>query len=111
MNFQHVQKPKKQHHNKATNFESYILGDKVWLNNKYIKTKQYCKLKAKFFGPFKVLYPVEKQTYKLELPKKSKIYNYFPYITAGVRHHKKSVSRQDHVSNSTRQKQQQGVQN
>lgn len=83
----------------------------MWLNNKYIKTKQYYKLKAKFLRPFKVLYPVEKQIYKLELPKKSKIYDYFPCITAGIRHHKKSVSRQNHVSDSTRQKQSQGVQN
>lgn len=38
--------------------KSYILGKKVWLNSKYIKTKENCKLEAKFFVTFKVLYLV-----------------------------------------------------
>lgn len=37
-------------------------------------------LKFKFFGPFLVLYPIKKQVYKLELPKKWRIYNIF-YLT------------------------------
>ncbi len=45
--------------------KSYTLDDKVWLNSKYIKTLKNCKL-----GPFKVLYLIGKQAYKLELPKK-----------------------------------------
>ena len=49
---------------------SYASGDKVWLNNKYIKTKQNRKLEAKFFEPFQVLYLVGKQAYKLQLTKK-----------------------------------------
>ena len=34
-------------------------------------------LEAKFFGLFRVLYPVRKQTYKLELPKKWRIHELF----------------------------------
>ena len=55
----------------------YVSGDKIWLNNKYIKTKQNQKLEAKFFRPFKVLHPIGKQDYKLKLPKQWKIYNIF----------------------------------
>ena len=47
------------------------------MNSKYIKTKQNRKLEAKFFGPFRVLHPVEKQAYKLELPRKWRIHNVF----------------------------------
>ena len=46
---------------------SYAPGNKVWLNTKYLKTKQNRKLKVKFFGPFRVLHPVGQQTYQLEL--------------------------------------------
>ena len=53
------------------------LAEKVWLNSKYIKTKQNCKLEAKFFGLFRVLHHVGKQAYKLKLPKKWKIYDVF----------------------------------
>ena len=53
------------------------MGDKVWLNNKYIKTKQNRKLEARFFGPFQVLHPVGKQAYTLKLPKKWRIHNVF----------------------------------
>ncbi len=49
----------------------------MWLNSKYIKTKQNRKLEAKFFGPFRVLHPVGKQTYKLELPKKWRFHDVF----------------------------------
>ena len=76
-NLQHTQDLQKRAHNKDTKPRSYALGDKVWLNSKYIKTKQNRKLKAKFFGPFQVLHPVEKQAYKPELPKKRRIHNVF----------------------------------
>ncbi len=56
---------------------SYAPDEKVWLNSKYIKIKQNCKLKTKFFGSFRVLHLVRKQAYKLELPKKWKIHNVF----------------------------------
>ena len=76
-NFYHAQKLQKRAHNKGVNPKSYTPGDKVWLNSKYIKTKQNRNLEAKFFGPFRVLHPVGKQAYKLELPKKWKIHNVF----------------------------------
>ena len=38
-NLQHTQKLRKQAHNKRTKPKSYAFGKKIWLNNKYIKTK------------------------------------------------------------------------
>lgn len=58
----------------------YVSSKKVWLNHKYIKTKQNSKLKAKFFGFFQVLDPIENQAYKLNLSKMSKTYDIF-YIS------------------------------
>ncbi len=39
-------------------FKSYVSSNKIWLDNKYIKTKPNCKFKAKFFSSFQVLYLV-----------------------------------------------------
>ena len=69
-NLYHAQELQKRAHNKGVKPRSYSPGKKVWLNSKYIKTKHNRKLEAKSFGPFRVLHPVGKQTYKLELPKK-----------------------------------------
>ena len=38
-NFHHTQKFQKQAQNKRVKPKSYAVSDKVWLNNKYIKTK------------------------------------------------------------------------
>ena len=76
-NLYHAQKLQKQAHNKGVKPKSYAPSNKIWLNSKYIKTKQNQKLEAKFFGPFQVLHPVEKQVYKIELLRKWKIYNVF----------------------------------
>ena len=59
-NLLHTQDLQKQTHNKSVKPRSYSSDEKVWLNSKYIKTKYNRKLKAKFFGPFQVLYPVKK---------------------------------------------------
>ena len=68
-NLHHAEELQKRAYNKSVKPSSSVLGDKVWLNSKYIKTKHNRKLEAKFFGPFQVLHLVEKQTYKLELLK------------------------------------------
>ena len=42
-----------------------------------MKTKRNRKFEAKFFGTFRILHPVGKQAYTLELPKKWRIHNVF----------------------------------
>ncbi len=76
-NFQHIQELQKQYHDKYAKPRSYAPGKKVWLNSKYTNTKRNRKLKAKFFRSFRVLHPVRKQAYKLELLKKWKIHNVY----------------------------------
>ena len=39
-NFYYAQELQKRAHNKRVKPKSYALRDKVWLNSKYIKTKQ-----------------------------------------------------------------------
>ena len=76
-NFLHAQELQKRAQDKGIKPRSSAPGDKVWLNSKYIKTKRNRKLEAKFFGPFRVLHPVGKQTYKLELLRKWRIPDVF----------------------------------
>ena len=59
-NLYYAQELQKRAHDKGVKHRSYATGDKVWLNNKYIKTKRNRKLEAKFFRPFQVLHPVGK---------------------------------------------------
>ena len=76
-NLHHTQELRNRAHDIGVKPKSYAPSNKVWLNSKYIKTKRNGKLEAKFFGPFRVLHPVEKQAYKLELPKKLRIHETF----------------------------------
>ena len=76
-NLYYAQKFQKQTHDKGVKPRSYVPKDKVLLNNKYIKIKRNRKLEAKFFEPFQVLHPVEKQAYKFELPKRWRMHNVF----------------------------------
>ena len=76
-NLHYAQELQKRAHNKGVKPRSYAPGNKVWLNSKYIKTKKNRKLEAKFFGPFRVLHPIGKQAYKLELLKRWKIHDVF----------------------------------
>ena len=76
-NLHHAQELQKRAHDKGVKPRSYAPGDKVWLSSKHLRTKRNCKLEAKFLGPFRVLYPVGKQAYKLELPKKWRIHDVF----------------------------------
>ena len=57
---------------------SYRVGDKVMLNAKNIKTTRPSKkLNYKYIGPFEVELPIEKQAYRLKLPKSYQIHNVF----------------------------------
>ena len=76
-NLHHAQELQKRAHDKGVKPRSYAPGDKVWLSSKHLKTKRNRKLEAKFLGSFRVLHPVGKQAYKLELPKKWRIHNVF----------------------------------
>ena len=76
-NIHHIQQLQKKAHDKGVKLRNYASGNIVWLNSKYIKTKQNQKLEVKFFRPLWVLHPVGRQAYKLELPKKWKIHNAF----------------------------------
>ena len=76
-NLHHAQELQKRAHDKGVKPKSYAPGNKVWLNSKYLKTKQNWKLEAKFFRPFRVLHLVGKQAYKLELLRKWRIHNVF----------------------------------
>ena len=76
-NLQHAKEFQKQAQNKGVKSKSYAPGNKVWLNIKYIKTKQNRKLEVKFFEPFWVLNPIGKQAYKLKPLKKWRIHNGF----------------------------------
>ena len=69
-NLHHIQEFQKQAHYKGVKPKNYTPGNKVWLNSKYIKTKQNRKLETKFFSQFQMLYPIGKQVYKLELSRK-----------------------------------------
>lgn len=59
-NLHHTHEFQKQAHDKTVKPRSYAPGHKVWLNKKYIKTKQNHKLEAKFFSLFQVLHLVGK---------------------------------------------------
>ena len=76
-NLHHAQELQKRAHDKRVKPWRYTPSEKIWLNSKYIKIKCNQKLDAKFFGSFWVLYPIGKQTYKLELPKKWRICDIF----------------------------------
>ena len=76
-NLHHVQQLQKRAHDKGVKPRSYAPSEKVWLNSKFFKTKRNRKIEAKFFGPFRVLHPIGKQVYKLELPKKWRIHDVF----------------------------------
>ena len=76
-NLYYAQKLQKQAYDKGVKLKSYAPSEKVWLNSKYLKTKQNRKLEAKFFKLFQVVHLVGKQAYKLELPKRYRKHDVF----------------------------------
>ena len=76
-NLYHAQEFQKRAHNKRVKPQSYAPGKKVWLNSKIIKIKQNCKLETWFFGLFRLLHPIGKQAYKLELSRNERIHDVF----------------------------------
>lgn len=69
-NFEDIQELQKQYYTKNVKSRSYIPNNKVWLNNKYIKTKYNYKLKSKFISLLWILYLVKIKAYKIKLLKK-----------------------------------------
>lgn len=59
-NILHAQNLLKWAYDKKVKPRSYLLGEIIWFNSKYIKKKRNQKLKAKFFGRFQVLHLVWK---------------------------------------------------
>jgi hypothetical protein len=63
---------------KDTAFRPYKEGDQIWLDGKNLKTTHPThKLRAKRYGPFKVLKALSHVAYQLQLPQKWKIHNVF----------------------------------
>ena len=71
---------------------SYASGNKVWLNNKYIKIKQNCKLETKFFDPFQVFCLI-KNNLQTRITKKLEDQWYFLYVIVIAWYYKKGVDR------------------
>lgn len=79
-----------------------MLGDKVWLNNKYIITRnRNCKLEAKFFISFRVLYPISDRKTGLQIITIKDIENpqCFSHITAWIKHYKEKMSGWNNIFN------------
>ena len=56
----------------------YKVKDMVYFNSKNIKsTRPSKKLDYKYYGPYKIKLPIEKQAYRLRLPLSMKIHNVF----------------------------------
>ena len=67
-----------KHYNSKHKPRKYNVGDLVYLNSRNIEsTRPSKKLDWKFYGPYKVIEPVGKQAYKLNLPQTMKIHNVF----------------------------------
>lgn len=79
-NLFYIQKLLKKVSDEKIKNQSDVFSNKVWLNNKYIKTKQNQKFGNKSFSSFCVFYIVIKQSYKLKLLSKQKIYDIFSML-------------------------------
>ena len=67
-----------KYYNRKHKLQRYNVGDYVYLNSKNIdSTRPTKKLDWKFYGPYRIVKPVGKQAYQLNLPKSMKIHNVF----------------------------------
>jgi hypothetical protein len=63
---------------KDTNFVTHHKGDHVWLDAKNLRiTHPTHKLRAKRYGPFKIIKAISHVAYQLQLPPTWKIHNVF----------------------------------
>ena len=76
-NLYHTQRLQKEIDKKDVKPRSYAFSNNIWLNSKYIQTRQNQKFEVKFFESLRVLHLVDKQAYKLKLPKRLRIHNIF----------------------------------
>lgn len=88
-NLFYTQKLQKQVYDKGIKFQSYILGEKIWLNSKYFKIKENRNFNTKFFNLFRGFHLVSKQAYKLKLNRKFMI---LLCVTTKARYYKKRAS-------------------
>ena len=79
-NIYHTQKLQKRAYNINVKPKNNVSSNKIWLNSKYIKTKQNKKLKVKVFRLFEVLHQVGKQAYKLKFIRKWRMYDIFSIL-------------------------------
>ena len=101
-NLHHAQELQNRAQDKGVKPRSYVPSDKVWLNNKYIKTKCNRKLQAKFFGPFRVLHLVKKTSLQTRTYEAVKDAHCLSRVTAGAGHHQKGAGRQTGEGTKTR---------
>ncbi len=72
-----AQQSQEEYANRHRKSRDYKVGDRVWLNTKYIRTKRNRKLEFKHFGPFLITDVIGSQSYRLELPSGWRIHNVF----------------------------------
>ncbi len=72
-----AQQSQAEYADKHRKSRDYKVGDSVWLNTKYIRTKRNRKLEFKNFGPFLITDVVGLQSYRLQLPERWRIHNVF----------------------------------
>ena len=76
-NLRGAQVSQARYHNKATKDRVYSPGESVWLDGMHFNTKTNRKLEHKFLGPFKVIEPISKQAYRIQLPPRWRIHDDF----------------------------------
>ncbi len=91
-NLLHVQELQKKTHDKGVKSCSYASCENIWLNSKYIKTKQNKTLKNKCFGAFQVLYLVKKVSVQTRATYEVEDERCIPHVLTGVEYYKERAS-------------------